>query len=147
MLPLSGVVALSEPDPEIMAMVSRAAENVGLMWNPPPCPDPSRVDEWFLVPLHCHSSWKCMRSSQDHGRHILLPETNLVAPPPSPTSMVGPLWGTAGIPSVERSVAMQLYSTAATTLWGDPCHGVTVGPPGQSLERPTRGWSRPCGST
>ncbi len=47
-LPPSGVVALSEPDPEMMAMLSRAAENVGLMWNPPPHPDPSRLDEWFL---------------------------------------------------------------------------------------------------
>ncbi len=47
-LPPSGVVALSEPDPEMTAMLSRAAENVGLVWNPPPRPDPSRLDEWFL---------------------------------------------------------------------------------------------------
>ncbi len=33
-LPPSGVVALSE--------------NVGLVWNPPPRPDPSRLDKWFL---------------------------------------------------------------------------------------------------
>ncbi len=30
-LPPSGVVALSEPDPEMTAMLSRAAENVGLV--------------------------------------------------------------------------------------------------------------------
>ncbi len=48
-LPPSGVVALSEPDPKMTAMLSRAAENVGLVWNPPPRPDPSRLDEWFLV--------------------------------------------------------------------------------------------------
>ncbi len=47
-LPPSGVVALSELDPEMMAMLSRAAENVGLVWTPPPSPDPSRLDEWFL---------------------------------------------------------------------------------------------------
>ncbi len=47
-LPPSGVVVLSEPDPEMTAMLSRAAENVGLVWNPPPRPDPSRLDEWFL---------------------------------------------------------------------------------------------------
>ncbi len=46
--PLSGVVALSEPDPEMMSMLFRAAENFGLVWNPPPRPDPSRFDEWFL---------------------------------------------------------------------------------------------------
>ncbi len=32
-LPPSGVVALSEPDPEMTAMLSRAAENVGLVWK------------------------------------------------------------------------------------------------------------------
>ncbi len=108
-LPPSGVVALSEPDPEMTVMLSRAAENVGLMWNPPPRPDPSRLDEWFLgggsrwfsaalAPLRCHSFRKCMRSLQGHGRHLLLPEINLVAPPPSPPSMVEPLWGTRASP-------------------------------------------------
>ncbi len=47
-LPPSGVVALSEPDPEMSAMLSRATENVGLVWNPPPCPDPLWLDECFL---------------------------------------------------------------------------------------------------
>ncbi len=116
-LPPSGVVALSEPDPEMTAMLSRAAENIGLVWNPPPRPDPSRLDEWFLgggraenaplqrppenvfsAPLRCHSFRKCMRSLQGHGRHLLLPEINLVAPPPSPPSMVEPLWGTRASP-------------------------------------------------
>ncbi len=105
-LPPSGVVALSEPDPEMTAMLSRAAENIGLVWNPPPRPDPSSLDLWFLGgghagsqrPPRCHSSRKCMRSSQDRGRHLLLPETNLVAPPPSLPSMVGPLWGTRTSP-------------------------------------------------
>ncbi len=48
-LPPSGVEALSEPEPEMTAMLSRAAENVRLMWNPPPRPDSSKLDEWFLV--------------------------------------------------------------------------------------------------
>ncbi len=42
-LPASGVVALSEPDPEMTAMLSRAAENVGLVWNPQPHPESSRL--------------------------------------------------------------------------------------------------------
>ncbi len=54
-LPPSGVVALSEPDPEMTAMLSRAADNVGLVWNPPPCPDPSRLDDWFLGGGHAPS--------------------------------------------------------------------------------------------
>ncbi len=41
-LPPSGVVALSEPDPEMTPMLSRAAENVGLMVA--------------LAPLQCHYS-------------------------------------------------------------------------------------------
>ncbi len=44
-LPPSGVVALSEPDPDMTTMLSRATENVRLVWNPPPRPDPSRLDE------------------------------------------------------------------------------------------------------
>ncbi len=88
-LPPSGVVALSKPDPEMMVILSRVAENVGLVWNPPPRPDPSRLDEWFLGRVRAGSQRKCMRSLQDRGRHLSLPETNLVAPPPSPPSMMG----------------------------------------------------------
>ncbi len=54
-LPPSGVVALPEPDPEMTDMLSRAAENVGLLWNSPPRPDPSRLDEWFLGGGHAGS--------------------------------------------------------------------------------------------
>ncbi len=111
-LPPSGVVALSEPDPEMTAMLSRAAEN-----------DPSRLDEWFLgggraenAPLRCHSFRKCMRSLQDHGRHLLLPEINLVTPPPSPPSMVEPLWGTRASP-----LWSVFFPTVAPTLRGEPC--------------------------
>ncbi len=53
----------------------------------------------FSAPLRCHSSRKCMRSfMEDHGRHLLLPEINLVAPPSSPPSMVEPLRGTQASP-------------------------------------------------
>ncbi len=106
MLPPSGVVALSEPDPEMTAMLSRATVNVGLVWNPPLRPDPSRLDEWFLVGGHAGSQRppsvpffpEVHDSSQDRGRHLLLPETNLVAPPPSPPLMVELLWGTRASP-------------------------------------------------
>ncbi len=70
-LPPLGVVALSEPDPEMTAMLSRAARlsSVGVALV---------LSALFL----CHSSRKCMRSLQDRGRHLSLPETNLVAPAP-----------------------------------------------------------------
>ncbi len=108
-LPASGVVALSEPDPEMTAMLSRAAENVGLVWNPQPHPESSRLYEWFSrwrsrwfsappPPTPVPFSWKCRRSLQDRGRHLSLPETNLVTPPPSPPSMVEQLWCTLASP-------------------------------------------------
>ncbi len=121
----SGVVALSKPDPEMTAMLSHAAENVGLVWNPPPRPDSSRLDKWFLSggraatcmvsqrPPPVPFSRKCMRSLQDRGRHLSLPETNVGAPPPSPPSMVELLWGTRASPLWSR-----LCPTAATTLRG-----------------------------
>ncbi len=60
-LPPSGVVALSEPDPEMTAMLSRAAENVGLVWKKKKKSTASRSFEagrvvsrwgsrWFSVP-------------------------------------------------------------------------------------------------
>lgn len=42
------VAVLPEPDPELTAMLSWAAVSVGLEWNPPPCPEPSQLDDWFL---------------------------------------------------------------------------------------------------
>ncbi len=47
-LPPSGRVALPESDPGLTAMLSRAAESVGLHWRPPPSPECSRLDDWFL---------------------------------------------------------------------------------------------------
>ncbi len=119
-LPPSGVVALSEPDPEMTAMLSRAAENVGLVWNPPPRPDPSRLDEWFLgggragfqrpppVPFfpEVHEeltrSWKTPFTARNKP----------CGSSPLTTLDGGAALGYTGIPSVERSVAMQLCPRA-----------------------------------
>ncbi len=127
--PPSCVVALFEPDPEMTAMLSRAAENVGLVWNPPPCPDPLRLDEWFLgggragsqrpppVPFfpEVHEeltrSWKAPFTAQNKS----------CGSSPLTTLDSGAALGYTGIPSVERSVAMQLCPTAASTLRGEPC--------------------------
>ncbi len=128
-LPPSGVVALSEPDPEMTAMLSRAAENVGLVWYPPPRPDPSRLDEWFLgggragfqrpppVPFfpEVHEeltrSWKAPFTARNKP----------CGSSPLTTLDGGAALGYTGIPSVERSVAMQLCPTVASTLRGEPC--------------------------
>ncbi len=40
-------VAMSESDLEMTAMLSRTTERLGLEWRPPPCPEHSRLDDWF----------------------------------------------------------------------------------------------------
>ncbi len=47
-LPSSGVVATTAPEPELTAMLARAAMSIGLEVNRPPSPEPSRLDDWFL---------------------------------------------------------------------------------------------------
>ncbi len=47
-LPPSGVVATAAPDPELMAMLARAAVSIGLEVNRPPSLEPSRLNDWFL---------------------------------------------------------------------------------------------------
>ncbi len=47
-LPPSGRSTVPDSDPEMVAMLARAAKSVGLEWRPPPCPEPSRLDDWFL---------------------------------------------------------------------------------------------------
>ncbi len=44
-LPPSGRVALPESDPELTAMLSRAAESIGLHYRRPPSPERSRLDD------------------------------------------------------------------------------------------------------
>ncbi len=44
----SGVVATAESDPELMAMLSWPVVSIGLKASTPPCPKPSRRDDWFL---------------------------------------------------------------------------------------------------
>ncbi len=107
-------------------MLSQAVENVGLMGNPPPRPDPSRLDEWFPgggraenppVPFfpEVHEeltrSWKAPFTARNKS----------CSSSPLTTLDGGAALGYVGIPLVERSVAMQLCPTAATTLRGDPC--------------------------
>ncbi len=107
-LPPSGTVAVPDMDPEMMAMISRAANKVWLVWNPPHVPNPwgwtigfSGWHELVLsIPPRFLYSRRCMKSSPVRGRHLLLPETAPVGPPPSPPLMavrlrvtrVSPLW-------------------------------------------------------
>ncbi len=100
-------VAMPESDLEVTAMLSRATESVGLKWRKPPCPEPSRLDDWFLG-VACDGSQRPASGASlpdvhegltGRGRHLLLPETDLLTPPPSPPSVVQ--LGVTGVPPME----------------------------------------------
>ncbi len=96
-------VARPESDLEMTDMLSQATERVGLEWRTPPCPEPSRLDYWFLGVAFAGSQRPSPGASllevheelTGHGWQLLLPETNLLTPPPSPPSVVqlGGIWG------------------------------------------------------
>ncbi len=105
---------MPESDLEMTAMLSQAAKSVGLEWRKPPCPEPSRLDDWFLG-VACTGSQRPAPSASlpevheeltGYGRHLLLPETDLLTPPPSPPSVVQ--LGVYRVSPVEWSVAMQV---------------------------------------
>ncbi len=125
-LPPSGTVAVPDTDPEMMAMLSRAANRVGLVWNPPPCPEPSRLDDWFLgvaragsqlptpVPFfpevheELTGTWKAPFTAR-----------NRAGGPSSLTTLDGGVAkGYTRIPPVERAIAMQLCPNS--TWCGEP---------------------------
>ncbi len=126
-LPPSGRVALPESDPELTTMLSRAAESIGLHYRPPPSPERSRLDDWFLgaqaerrqpppVPFfpEVHEevtrSWKAPFSARNR---------------PSASSVLTTLDGGAAqgyveVPPVERAIAMQLCPQGAAAWRGNP---------------------------
>ncbi len=126
-LPPSGRVALPESDPELTAMLSRAAESIGLLYRRPPSPERSRLDDWFLgaqaerrqpppVPFfpEVHEevtrSWKAPFSARNR---------------PTASSVLTTLDGGAAqgyveVPPVERAIAMRLCPQGAAAWRGNP---------------------------
>ncbi len=87
---------MPESELQLTTMLFRAAERVGLEWRKPTCPNPSRLDDWFLG-VACAGSHRPATGAslpEVHGEltgrgwHLLLPETDLLTPPPSPPSVV-----------------------------------------------------------
>ncbi len=112
-LPPSGVVATAAPDPELMAMLAPAAVSIGLEGSRQPSPEPSQLDDWFLcssrsapVPFfpevheELTKSWMApfTARSRSSGSSVLT------------TLDGGAARGYAGIPQVERAVAVHLCS-------------------------------------
>ncbi len=121
---------MPESDLEVTAMLSRATERVGLEWRKPPCPEPSRLDDWFLG-VACAGSQRPAPGASlpdvhegltGRGWHLLLPETDLLTPPLSPPSVVQ--LGVTGVPPVERSVVMQVCPYTVSTRQGKPWRGL-----------------------
>ncbi len=127
-LPPSGVVATTAPDPELAAMLARAAVSIGLEVNRPPSPEPSLLDDWFLgagrgslprsapVPffLEVHEeltkSWTAPFTARSH-----LSTSSILT-----TLDVGVARGYAGIPQVERAIAVHLCPRNAATWRNRP---------------------------
>ncbi len=125
----SGVVATAAPDPELTAMLARAAVNIRLEVNRPPSPEPSRLDDWFLG---------AGRGSQPRPAPVpFFPEVHeeltkswmapFTARSRSSTSSIlttldgGVARGYAGIPQVERMMAVHLCPQNAATWRNCPC--------------------------
>ncbi|KAL0179664.1 hypothetical protein M9458_025106, partial [Cirrhinus mrigala] len=117
----------SVADAEMAAALKRAAKEIGVVWVPPPSPEPSRLDDWFLggrdsrprsspVPFfpevheELTKSWKAPLSAR--SRH---------ANSPSLTTLDGgPARGYTEVPQVERAIAMHLCPQNAASWRGPP---------------------------
>ncbi len=97
-LPPSGVVATAAPDPELTAMLARAAVNIRLNVNRPPSPEPSWLDDWFPGAGRDSQprSWRCMRSWQSRGWPLSRPKAARLSP-------LSSLLSTAGLPGGMRA--------------------------------------------
>ncbi len=127
-LPPSSVVATAAPDPELTAMLARAAVSIGLEVNRLPSPEPSRLGDWFLG---------AGRGSQPCPAPVpFFPEVHeeltkswmapFTARSPSSASYIlttldgGVTRGYAGIPQVERAIAVHLCPRNAATWRNRP---------------------------
>lgn len=77
------MVAQFEADAELAAMFAQYAAGIGLEWNPLPCLECLRLNDWFLG-LECSSkpSRKCIRSSQRRGRLNMVTVAYINCQPP-----------------------------------------------------------------
>ncbi len=114
----SGVVATAAPDPELTAMLAQAAVSIGLEVNRPPSPEPSRLDDWFSAPVpffpevheELTSSWMAPFTARSRSYRLLRPHY----------PRCGVARGYAGIPQVERAVAVHLCPRNAATWRNRP---------------------------
>ncbi|KAI2650661.1 Uroporphyrinogen decarboxylase [Labeo rohita] len=119
---------LGVADPEMAAMLSWAAVSVGLEWNPPPCPEPSRLDDWFLGAARAGSQYPTPVPffPEVHEEVTKLWTAPFSARNPSgPSSILttldgGVAKGYVELPPVEWSVAMRLCPKTSNSWRGNP---------------------------
>ncbi|KAL0163506.1 hypothetical protein M9458_039259, partial [Cirrhinus mrigala] len=118
----------SVADAEMATALKRAAKEIGVVWVPPPSPEPSRLDDWFLGSGHdsrprsspvpffpevheeLTKSWKAPLSAR--SRHVISPSLT--------TLDGGPARGYTEVPQVERAIAMHLCPQNAASWRGRP---------------------------
>lgn len=112
------LVAHTESDSDLMDMLARAATDIGLEWNPPPCLERSRLDDWFLRAARSFQqssaplpSQKCMRRFSSCGRHLSHPKASAT----HTTLDSGAFKGYVEIPQVESAIAVHLCPQGAAT--------------------------------
>ncbi|KAL0152047.1 hypothetical protein M9458_052651, partial [Cirrhinus mrigala] len=123
----SAVAVPSEADAELSAMLLRAAEGIGLEVPKVPPPDPSRLDDWFLgtrsaalprsppVPFFPEVHDELVRAWRAPYSARSRPTSSALA-----TLDGGAAKGYAGVPQVERAVAVHLCPQDAATWRGSP---------------------------
>ncbi len=129
-LPPSGVVATAAPDPELTAMLARAAVSFGLEVNRPPSPEPSRLDDWTLGAgrgaAHNRALPLCPFFPEVHEELMKSWMAPFTAGSCSSASSIlttldgEAARGYAGIPQVERAIAVHLCPRNAATWKNRP---------------------------
>ncbi len=145
-LPPSGRSAVPDSDPETVAMLARAAESVGLEWRPPPCPEPSRLDDWFLGVARA--------GSQGPTPVPFFPEVHdeLTGTWTAPFTAKNRSSGSSSLTTLDGRAARgytedrQCLCGLRRSCFSPTRYGIVAGSPGQSTEGPARGWSRPRSS-
>ncbi len=127
-LPPSGVVATAAPDLELTAMLVWAAVSIGLEVNRPPSPEPSRLDDCFFGAGRCSQPRSTpvpffLEVHEELTKSWMAPFT---ARSRSSASSIlttldgGVARGYAGIPQVERAIAVHLCPRNAATWRNRP---------------------------
>ncbi len=127
-LPPSGRSTVPDSDLEMVAMLAHVAERVGLEWRPPPCPEPSRLDDWFLGVARAGSRGPTpvyfFLEVRDELTGTWMAPFTARNRSNSSSSLAtldgGAARGYMEVPLVKRSVAMQLWPNNATTWCGKP---------------------------